>query len=79
MAGSPGSGKTLLARALPSILPEMSIEASLEMTRIYSARAYHHFLKLARTIVDLADMRRFSLCIWQRRCTLRGRPKLFMG
>ncbi|HZM22278.1 MAG TPA: magnesium chelatase domain-containing protein, partial [Anaerolineales bacterium] len=29
MAGSPGSGKTLLARALPGILPEMSIEESL--------------------------------------------------
>jgi predicted ATPase with chaperone activity len=26
MAGSPGPGKTLLARALPGILPEMSIE-----------------------------------------------------
>jgi magnesium chelatase family protein len=36
MAGSPGSGKTLLARAMPSILPEMSIEESLDVTRIYS-------------------------------------------
>ncbi len=36
MAGSPGSGKTLLARALPGILPEMSIEESLDVTRIYS-------------------------------------------
>jgi magnesium chelatase family protein len=36
MVGSPGSGKTLLARALPSILPEMSIEESLDATRIYS-------------------------------------------
>src|SRR6266498_1753706 len=36
MAGSPGSGKTLLARALPSILPEMSIDESLDVTRIYS-------------------------------------------
>ena len=32
MMGSPGSGKTLLARALP----EMSIEESLDVTRIYS-------------------------------------------
>jgi predicted ATPase with chaperone activity len=30
MVGSPGAGKTLLARALPGILPEMSIEESLE-------------------------------------------------
>ena len=36
MAGSPGSGKTLLARALPGILPEMSIDESLNVTRIYS-------------------------------------------
>src|SRR5512133_3702734 len=36
MAGAPGSGKTLLARALPGILPEMSIEEALDVTRIYS-------------------------------------------
>jgi len=36
MMGSPGSGKTLLARAMPGILPEMSIEESLDVTRIYS-------------------------------------------
>ena len=36
MVGPPGSGKTLLARALPSILPEMTIEESLEVTKIYS-------------------------------------------
>ena len=35
-AGSPRSGKTLLARALPGILPEMSIDESLDVTRIYS-------------------------------------------
>jgi len=36
MTGSPGTGKTLLARALPGILPEMSIEESLDVTRIFS-------------------------------------------
>lgn len=36
MTGPPGSGKTLLARALPSILPRMSPEESLEVTKIYS-------------------------------------------
>ncbi len=36
MVGSPGAGKTLLARALPGILPEMSLEESLEVTKIYS-------------------------------------------
>ncbi len=36
MTGPPGSGKTLLARSLPSILPEMTADESLEVTKIYS-------------------------------------------
>jgi magnesium chelatase family protein len=36
MVGPPGSGKTLMARALPSILPRMGIEEALEATKIYS-------------------------------------------
>lgn len=36
MIGPPGSGKTMLARRLPSILPPLVIEESLETTRIYS-------------------------------------------
>jgi len=36
MVGSPGAGKTLLARSIPGILPEMSIEESLDVTRIFS-------------------------------------------
>ncbi len=36
MVGPPGAGKTLLARALPGILPRMSIEEALDVTRIYS-------------------------------------------
>ncbi len=34
--GPPGSGKTLLARTLPSILPSLSFEESLEVTKIFS-------------------------------------------
>jgi len=36
MQGPPGSGKTLLARSLPSILPRMTPDESLEVTKIYS-------------------------------------------
>ncbi|MBM3151705.1 MAG: YifB family Mg chelatase-like AAA ATPase [Chloroflexi bacterium] len=36
MIGPPGSGKTLLARALPGILPQMSIDEALDVTRVYS-------------------------------------------
>ncbi len=36
LRGVPGSGKTMLARALPSILPRLSEEEALEVTKIYS-------------------------------------------
>ncbi|MBI4266894.1 MAG: YifB family Mg chelatase-like AAA ATPase [Chloroflexi bacterium] len=36
MCGPPGSGKTLLARALPAILPPLTTGESLEVTKIYS-------------------------------------------
>ncbi len=36
LIGPPGAGKTLLARAMPGILPRMSIEEALDVTRIYS-------------------------------------------
>ncbi len=36
MVGPPGAGKTLLARSVPSILPEMGLEEALEVTKIYS-------------------------------------------
>lgn len=66
MTGPPGSGKTMLARCLPSLLPDMTREESLETTRIHSAagtlpagtglmsrrpfRAPHHTASLAALV-----------------------------
>jgi magnesium chelatase family protein len=36
MVGPPGAGKTLMARALPGIMPTLSVEEALDVTRIYS-------------------------------------------
>ncbi|MCI0437745.1 MAG: YifB family Mg chelatase-like AAA ATPase [Chloroflexi bacterium] len=36
MSGPPGSGKTLLARSLPSILPRLTRQEAIEVTKIYS-------------------------------------------
>ncbi len=37
MIGPPGSGKTMLARRIPSVIPPMTFEESLETTRIHSS------------------------------------------
>ncbi len=66
LVGSPGSGKTMLAQRLPGILPPMSMEESLEVTRVYSVagllseraslikhrpfRAPHHHVSVAGLI-----------------------------
>lgn len=36
MSGPPGSGKTLIARTLPSILPNLTLDEALEITKLYS-------------------------------------------
>ncbi|MDP6667431.1 MAG: YifB family Mg chelatase-like AAA ATPase, partial [Dehalococcoidia bacterium] len=40
MAGPPGSGKTLLARSLPSILPSMTPDEAIDVTTIYSVAGH---------------------------------------
>jgi magnesium chelatase family protein len=63
MVGPAGAGKTLLARALPSVLPSMTLDEALMVTRIYSVagllprdmplvterpfRAPHHTISMA--------------------------------
>ncbi len=42
MIGPPGSGKTMLAKRLPSILPDMTLQESLETTKIHSVAGLLH-------------------------------------
>lgn len=48
MSGPPGSGKTLLARTLPSILPKLTTDEALEVTKIYSVAGLlqNNFIKI---------------------------------
>lgn len=40
MVGPPGSGKTMLARRVPTILPELSLDEALEATKIHSVAGH---------------------------------------
>lgn len=42
MIGPPGCGKSMIAKRLPSILPEMTFEESLEVTKVYSITGKNH-------------------------------------
>ncbi len=50
MTGPPGSGKTMIARRIPTILPSMTFEESLETTKIYSIAGLRPFRSPHHTI-----------------------------
>lgn len=54
LVGPPGSGKTMMARRLPSILPPMTIEESLESTKLYSVAG---LLTAERALVNTRPFR----------------------
>jgi magnesium chelatase family protein len=54
LAGPPGTGKSMLARRLPGVLPALTADESLEVTRIYSAAG---LLSPERPLIDRRPFR----------------------
>jgi magnesium chelatase family protein len=54
MIGPPGAGKTLLAKAIPSILPSLALSEALEVTKIYSVSG---LLSKEKPLINLPPFR----------------------
>jgi magnesium chelatase family protein len=61
MTGPPGSGKTLLAKAIPSILPKMTYDEIMEATKIHSVAGK---LSSENPIISYRPFRKYD---WRRR------------
>ena len=64
MNGAPGTGKSMLAKALPSILPPMNLEEILEVTHLHSlaSKNYEQIVN-KRPFVRLTIVPAQSLCL----------------